>query len=131
MHWFCDKRTPLRLLWGLMLLTSSQAMSTQSPLSPQFQERLDALRKTFITGIPRRLDIISAASSAEARIQALHQLAGAALSYRARGLGELARSAELALETNTPLDWPACMAALQAEFCKLNRELKGELKGKL
>ena len=83
------------------------------------QERLEALRKKFIAGIPQRLDDMAAAPSPVARLQVLHKLIGAALSYKAQALGELARSIEAALESGVDTNWPACLAALHVEFRKL------------
>lgn len=83
------------------------------------QERLQALRKKFIAGIPQRLHEMDTAPSLLGRRQVLHQLAGAALSFDAEALGHLARATETALGEGIATDWPACLAALRAEFQKL------------
>ena len=87
--------------------------------TPQMQERLAVLRKKFIDGIPRRLNALDASTSLTERMHVVHQLAGAALSYKAQALGELARSIEAALAAGTVTDWPERLAALHAEFRKL------------
>lgn len=94
-------------------------LSFSKAMSPQMQERLDALRKKFIAGIPKRLSDMDAAPSLAARLHVLHQLTGVALSYEAHALGALAKSTESKLETGAVVDWPASRAALHAEFVKL------------
>lgn len=67
--------------------------------------RLDALRRQFAVGLPKRLDVIDSALAAAradpsndtalpALLTALHSLAGAAGTFGFRELGDAAREAE-------------------------------------
>ena len=97
----------------------SMQLSCSHAMSPHMQQRLDALRKKFVAGVPKRLSDMDAAASLKARLQLLHQLAGAALSYEAHALGALARATEAALERGGEVDWLRCREAMHAEFLKL------------
>ncbi|MFM9900141.1 MAG: hypothetical protein ACKVOT_03945 [Polaromonas sp.] len=94
-------------------------LSFSNAMSPHLRARLETLRKKFIAGIPKRLSDMDAAPSLTARLQVLHQLTGAALSYEAHALGALAKSTEAELEAGADVDWPTCRAALHAEYVKL------------
>lgn len=97
--------------------------SVDNTPSSDMQKRLQKLRKNFIAGIPKRLQDMDMAPSVTVRIQVLHQLAGAALSFRTEALGNLARSTEVDLEKGLVTDWPASLAALRVEFRRLESEV--------
>jgi HPt (histidine-containing phosphotransfer) domain-containing protein len=91
--------------------------------SSDFHRRHQALREKFIAGIPKRLLDIETASCATVRAQLLHQLIGAALSFKAEALGHLARANEIALVEDFKTNWPACLALLRAELRRLESEV--------
>lgn len=63
------------------------------------------------------------APCATVRAQLLHQLTGAALSFKADALGNLARANETALVENFNSNWPVCLALLRAELSRLESEV--------
>lgn len=74
-------------------------------LDPDLLARLDALRRQFAAGLPKRLDVIDSALAASradpsndtalpALVTALHSLAGAAGTFGFGELGDAAREAE-------------------------------------
>lgn len=91
--------------------------------SADLLKRHQALRKKFIAGIPKRLLDIEVATCATVRAQLLHQLIGAALSFKAEALGNLARANEIALIDDFKSNWPACLALLRAELRRLESEV--------
>ena len=97
-------------------------LSPDSTPSADFHERYQALRKKFVTGIPKRLLAIEAATCTSVRMQLLHQLAGAALNFEAKALGNLVKTHEVGLKDDFTANWPACQALISAEFRRLESE---------
>jgi HPt (histidine-containing phosphotransfer) domain-containing protein len=99
-------------------------MQFSADLSPSadLRQRHQALRKKFIASVPKRLLDIEMTPCATDRAKLLHQLIGAALSFKAEALGQLARANEAALANDFKTNWPGCVAVLRAELGKLESE---------
>jgi HPt (histidine-containing phosphotransfer) domain-containing protein len=76
-----------------------------------------ALQMRFRAGLGARLSAIEQAGTPEARLLAVHRLAGAAASYGMTELGLRARQCEEALECNAA-DAPNRLADLVAELLR-------------
>jgi HPt (histidine-containing phosphotransfer) domain-containing protein len=68
-------------------------------MDPAFAAQFLKIQKTFVAGLPQRLQAIQHAPDANARHVALHRLAGAAGGYGFGALSVLAREAMEAMQT--------------------------------
>ena len=92
-------------------------------LTPQMQAAFAALRRQFCAGLAGRWQRIEQAPSATERIQALHQLAGAAGSYGLPDLSAAAKAAELAAQNGPASALPAALAALHSQIRQTQQAL--------
>jgi len=70
-------------------------------MDPDFAAQFRSIQLHFIAGLPQRLDEIRSAADSRQRYVALHRLAGAAGGYGFPSLGDMARDAMQAMDTNS------------------------------
>ena len=88
--------------------SADSADSANSAFAAEFR----AIQRNFIRGLPRRLEELQHAADDKQRHIALHRLAGAAGGYGFPHLGELARGAMQAMESDSKPVVDAALAQL-------------------